>query len=456
MITRLKPVLICSTVIFLIIISIFTSCTTTGGQTPGMNSVNKSGSAEPVYYGSGSGANSIEAMQSAKKDAVRKAAEDLLGKSATRGQKEELSVFFDSINDIEPYIVANSLSTVESRSSDDFYLYIGVKVDLEVLAAKLTSVDILGGQVTGAEGLVYLLPDQPAPETVEAKPAAEPRVVEEKSAGTEEIEEFAADVSVEELQIIGDYLDSLTYMVYVDAVTEADPFLTRTAVVSANRYLDKEGAEYVDLGQIEKIKEDQALVYEEETGKSVSIMQWIAHKLNADIYIELSLDANSRVDGDSFRGSANVTLNSFNASTAEGLGSAVYQTIPPAFSRVSEQDALANAVSSAVFNGMQIIVDKAENETARAAARGFKYNLILMNTSDSRLMRDFEKALSRRVRSVKRTSYSPEESRFDVFLIGDIAELESIIYDVADTIPGLDGILLIMQRGNSITFDTGI
>ena len=93
----------------------------------------------------------------------------------------------------------------------------------------------------------------------------------------------------------------------------------------------------------------------------------------------------------------------------------LYEVItPPAFSRISEADALSNAVSSAVYNGMQTAVAEAEKQTAEAAARGFKYSLNLMNTPDSKLIRDFEKRLERKVKSVKRISYSPEESVFEV------------------------------------------
>ena len=45
---------------------------------------------------------------------------------------------------------------------------------------------------------------------------------------------------------------------------------------------------------------------------------------------------------------------------------------------------------------------------------------------------------------------------FEVYLIGDISVLEDIVYDTAETIPGMEGVLLVMQRRNSITFDTGM
>jgi len=423
-----------------------------------------SGSPTPVYYGTGSGSTSIDAIQQAKKAAVKKAAEDLLGTAAAKAQKSEIEELFTSISDIEPFTVAGSMETLESSQDDGFYINLGVMVNLSVTASELRAADILGGQVDGREGNTYLLPDQAAPR-VAKKPdkteTVQPAAAEEKSGGQESVEAPAeqpvySDVTADELAIINDYLDSLMYMVYFDEDSSADPVLMRTAVVSANRYLKQNGFEYVDLSQIESIKADQRIVYEEETGESVSMIQWIAHKLNADIYIQISLDTSSRAENGNYYGSASALLNCYNASTAEGRGSAVYQTIPPAFSRISEADALSNAVSSAVYNGMQTAVAEAEKQTAEAAARGFKYSLNLMNTPDSKLIRDFEKRLERKVKSVKRISYSPEESVFEVYLIGDIMKLEDVIYDTAENVPGMEGLLLIMQRGSSITFDTGL
>lgn len=438
------------------------SCTTVEQQNTAGSSKTATGSSEPMYYGYGSGENSIEAIQLAKKNAAEKAAVDLLGPAAAEGQGAELSDFFASINDIEPYIIAGSQETVESRSGDGFYFHLGIRVNLDVLASKLKASDILGGQIDGREGNDYRLIDQPSPvktsdaAVVERPAELELRTSEKDDRAAVETDDAMPEATAEELKIIRDYLSSLTYMVYFNEETAVDSFLTRTAVISANRYLDGVNAEYVDLAQIERIKADQQLVYEEETGEAVSIIQWIAHKLNADIYIELSLNTSSRTENGKYYGSANVTLNSYNASTAEGLGSAVYQTIPPAFSKISEDDALANAVSAAVFNGMKTTVAEVENQSAKAASKGFKYNLTIINTPDSRQLRDFSKRMERDVRSIKRVSYAAEESTFEVYLIGDIADLEDLVYDAAETIAGLEGILLIMQRGNSITFDTGM
>lgn len=453
---HINKFVIIKAVLLVIIFSSVSCMTVSDNYDISENRVKNSSSPTPVYYGQGSGSTSINAMQAAKKDAVGKAAVDLLGNAAASGQKAEITVLLDSINDFDPFVLKTDMETIDSKGGDGFYYYLGLRINLSSLAAKLKSSDILGGQIDGLDGNEYSLPDQPTPVVKSDNPAD---VSVSSNAGKVEDEPIITKIpetSAEELAIISEYIDSLTYMVYFDENVEADPFLTRTATAAATRYLDENGYEYVDLSQIERIKEDQAMVYEEETGNAVSIIQWIAHKLNADIYIELSLDTNSRTDNGKYYGSAVLNLNSYSASTAEGRGSAVYQTIPPAFSRVSEQDALSNAVASAVSMGMVQAVAAAEKETVRAVSRGFKYTLTMHNTGDALVMREFEKKLNSRVKGLKRLSYSPEESLFEVYLIGDVSMLEDVIYDTAETIRALDGLMLVMQRGNTIIFDTGM
>lgn len=57
---------------------------------------------------------------------------------------------------------------------------------------------------------------------------------------------------------------------------------------------------------------------------------------------------------------------------------------------------------------------------------------------------------------MRRISTSPEETKYEVRLIGRIEDLEDIVYDVAESISGFEGISLVYQRGNSITFDSGL
>jgi hypothetical protein len=149
-------------------------------------------------------------------------------------------------------------------------------------------------------------------------------------------------------------------------------------------------------------------------------------------------------------------MKNFDASTGSGRGSAYYQTIPPAMSTVSEEDALNNAVASATYKATEEAIKQAESFTQKELRRGIQYRLVVQNSFDSRVMRDFAERLGRKVENVQRVSYSPEETVYEVRLIGRITELEDIIYDTAETVDGLEGMYLVYQRGNSITFNSGM
>ncbi len=260
----------------------------------------------------------------------------------------------------------------------------------------------------------------------------------------------------ESLEIISNYLNSLTYMVYYNEEKDVEPFLIKTALKSANSFLAANGYEYIDTEQIEKIKTEQQNIYKKETGGAVSILQWIAHKTSADIYIEISLSASSSKKNGKYYGTANVEFNCYNALNAEKRGSADYVTDSPVLSTISSSDALSNAVESAVFNGMPEALAEAEKQTVRAVSKGFKYSVHILNTEDLKVIQSFQKKLGSRVKRIKRISYSPEETVFEVYIIGDIYALEDLIYGTVKDLPGFENFLLVMQRGNSITFDTGI
>ena len=441
-----------SAAVLLLILMVF-SCATGGVPSGGPTET-------PLYYGSGSGGSGLQAMNAAKGMAVRRAAEDLLGPAVAMVKKPELDSFFSEVKDFNIYVLPETLQTL---SSDGTSYSLMIRVNLKALGNSLAAKMLLGGQVTGAANQSLALADQKPPAgAVSAAAPADPGKKEPSPPATEE--PAAAPVaaapeappSAEEQAFINRYMSDLTYMVYYNENSPADPFLMKAAVVSANKYLNQNNMTYVDLEQIESLKKDQELVYEEETGQAVSIIQWIAHKLNADIYIEINMSVTGNSDGSRHYGSATVTLNNYEASTADGRGAASYQTNPPAFSTVSQADALNNAVASAVFQAMPEALSTADRETREAMTRGLKYSLTIMNTRDRRLMRDFEQKLQRKFRSLRQLSYTPEQSVYEVYLLGEILDLEDAIYDVADTIPDLEGLSLIMQQRSALTFDSGL
>lgn len=457
----------------LIVILVFSACATAppGGSAGGAGKTGSAAggaesiSASPMYYGSGEAGTQSGAINSAKLSAVKKAVSDALGTASAMANRERLEdEVYGKVNGNA--LVYNDTLEILDRSSNggQYAVTLGVKINLPAVADALRGADIYGGIITPQGGDVAL-PDQAPPVTTppaasnEASPAPAAGNVPAPSGRTEASSaggEAAAAVDPAQAALIREIIDNLTYMVYYDESTGMDPFIAKAAVGMANKFLSENGMEYVDLEQIERIKKDQAAAYEDETGESISMIQWIAGKLNADIYIEVSVDTNSSAKGGKYYGSASVSLKNYDSSTGAGRGTAFYQTIPPALSMVSEADAVNNAVASATYNAIKKAVQQAKGYTEKELVNGIKYDLVIQNTPDSRLMRDFMKKLQRKVKSVKRISTSSEETKYEVRIIGRIEDLEDIVYDTADSIPGMEGIALVYQRGSSITFDSGM
>lgn len=447
---RMKKGFLCAGILLLMLIGCATS--------PGVSGVGgerapaeTETSATPMFYGKAYSKSALEALNASKTQAVRKAVNLLLGQASAAVHSDELNDIFSS--NINAYIYGGSLVIIqEGKDKDGHYYEIGVRVDLKAAAGVMKAHDIFGGQVTPGASDLYALTDEPLPTGMETQ---EDTTVETPAATSKPLPPVVA-VSPEEQQKIDEFVGNMTWMVYYNEETEEDPFVMKAAVGSANKYLAGQGYDYIDLRQIESIKQDQELAYEEETGQLVSIIQWIASRLNADIYIEISAATNAKIDGNNYYGSASVVLNNYEASTAEGRGSATYTTIPPAFSTVSTDDAVYNAITSAVYQIMPAAIQQAVQYTKKALTRGIRFDLILYNTSDARLMRDFKRNMERRVKSIETISQSAEETRYVVRIIGDIEDLQDIVYDVADTLPGLQRMDLVYLRGKSITFDTGL
>ena len=450
--------------ITILVVLIFISCATTGGSksssgSPAEKAAADSGSvlsASPLYYASGSGSSQSAAFNDAKMNAVMKAASDALGIASAAANRDKLTSKIYIPSTANAYVYNETMEILDRGDNNgNITASIGIRINLEALSNVLRANEIYGNIILPQGGDVLLLDmERPsfAPEPVVTAEKADEKKPVEESTGSGS----SAEVTPEEKALIDEIIGNLTFMVYYDEESGTDPFLAKTAVGMANRYLSDNGMEYVDLGQIERIKKDQAAAYEDETGQAVSIIQWIAGKLNADIYIEIVIDANSNTKNNRYYGSASVSLKNFDASTAAGRGSSYYQTVPPSMSTVSEADALNNAVASATFNAIKKAVEQARSYTQKELTQGIKYDLVIQNTFDSRLMRDFMKKMERKVKSIKRISTSPEETKYDVRLIGRIEDLEDLVYDVSEGLPGLEGMSLVYQRGNSITFDSGL
>ncbi len=407
--------------------------------------------AEKVYEGAGKSPSMLNARSAAIMDAVRKGVIDLLGAGEEKANREKLaSVLYDTPNP-NAYIDKESLQTLrKDKIGEDYLFEVRVAVNLRAVENTLKANGLLGGeteagaaraaagsQAAGAEGVVAgELAAEGGGEAGGQPPAAGP------------------EPTAEEKRFIARYLDSMTYMVYFHEQSAEDPFYMKAAVGIANEYLASNAMEAVDLEQVEKLKKDQQRVYEEETGESISMIQWIAQKLAADVYVEIDGRTTGESSAGKYYGQANITLKGFEASTGRLLGSQPWNS-PRTFSTASEQAARVNALQTSVYKAMPIVLAQAKAYMAKALAGGVRYELVVQGSSDARAMSDFRRKLRRQVREVVTVSQSAEETRYNVFLLGSLEELADKVLDVAEGLPGLENMYQVVLRGKSVTFNTG-
>lgn len=427
--TRVLPIL------FLIVLLV--SCATSGS--------NAGPTDAPMFYGYGKGTTVTRSLNVAKQEMLRKVIEIILSEEVRAAKSADLDRLFYSNERLNAYFFSDSLVIVEQgKENDTFYSRIGMRVNLDALVRTLEGNDIYGGMVVpGAE---IRLNDAPLPT---ASRKAQP--------STEVVPTTPVKPAVDPVvtAVIDEYLDSLTFLVYFDTEADVDPFLMKAAVGIANRYLAESGIQLVDLDTVEAVKRDQELAYEAQTGEAVSLIQWIALKLNADIYVEIDAEAAGETNERNYYGQANITLKCFDSSTAALLASVPYRS-PRTFSSSSELDALNNAIQSSVYQAMPVALDQVYQRVEKMAAQGIPYELIILHPPDPRLMRDFMKELQLQTEKVQLVSQSADEVRYRVFLVGAIEDLQDIVFSISDTTPELRGMELVYLRGKSITFEAGL
>jgi hypothetical protein len=400
---------------------------------------------EKVYEGAGKDTSMLTAMNMAKMDAVRKAVIDMIGVANEQANQEKLQEVLYNTQNPNAFVNNDTFETLRKDKIGEEYIF-EARVAVKMRAVESTlKAHGLYGEATIAQG-----------KTGEAATAS----AEATGEDAETIDEITAqtggqELTAEEKRIIARYVNNMTYMVYFNEEATEDPFYMKAAVGIANEYLTSNAIEAVDFDQVEKLKKDQQMAYEEETGESISIIQWIAQKLNADVYIEIDGRTSGETSGDKYYGQANITLKGFEASTGRLLGSQPWNS-PRTFSTASEQAAKINALQTSVYKAMPIVLDQAKAYMAKTLTNGIKYELIVQNTFDPRMMSDFYRKMRRKAKDIKTVSQTAEETRYDVYLIGSVEDLVDVVYDVADTVSGLEGIYQVVLRGKSVTFNTGM
>jgi len=259
----------------------------------------------------------------------------------------------------------------------------------------------------------------------------------------------------EEEAFLNNYLARLQYMVYYDEAAGINERNAKVAVNQANRYLlEKLGLSVVDFDQIEKNKKDQQAAYQSETGGSIDLIQYLAQKYNADVYVEVSFSSTPSSSGGKFYATAQGSMKIYDTSTAQLLGSVAFQS-PQVMSTVSSDAAVANAVAASVWSAMPKMTEQTKVLVKNSMSRGIRYEVVIQNTPDSRQISTLRRALSRVVREVEQISYSPAETKLALYSFKSRDKIEDAMYDAADKAGMLD-LYLLYSRGKAFTFNSGL
>lgn len=429
--------------IMALVVVLFTGLAACGTTSSG-GSVDAAGDTDRDYYsGTGRDTSLLRAMNKAKMDAVRKAVNDILGADRAAMWESSLEENLYSTNNPNKYVFKGTMEGDKDKFGNEFvYTITRIKVNRDAITATLTALDLMDSGAAGSDTSMAGADGSSGSSEV-------PSLEEERD---------YSGVSDDDLRFIQRYVSRMTYMVYFDEESVTDVTYAKAAVAIANRFLASKGIEVIDMEQVEELKKDQMRLFESETMGSVSMAQWLAMKLNADVYIEIDGSVEGQITGNMYMGSARVLLKAYEASTGRLLGSWTYKTDPtnPAVSTVSVADAIDNAIQSQVYKSMPYIIDQTKNFMEKALLDGIKYELVLINTYDQRLLSDFRRKIKRKVQSIETVSSTPEETKYEVYVMGSLDDLIDAVYDSSDTIPGLGGMTLVVSRGKSVTFNTGM
>ena len=420
---------------------LLSACATGRSRSPSAAEQNPGGDEQQsvLYVGVGISDSLGGAIAAARADAVRQAVIDIIGAEQERAQQEQLqtSIYFG--NNTSAFLDESTLETLARENigtieMPEFRYELRVRIDQTALVQVLRTVGSNGdGPQSAARALV-----------TETDPAASDGSGSARRA-----------IDADERQFLERYLRNLSYMVFFNEESDVESFLAGSAVTQANSYLAASGSTVFDRSQVERLKREAELVYEAETGREISLIQWVAQRLNADVYIELDAMVSGRSGGDRHFGAASVSLTMFESSTGQLLGS-VNRSSPETFSRTSQQDAIVNALQSSVYGAMPVVVEQSQAQIARIFERGIRYELILQSTADTRLLTQFRNELERDVSDIQTTSRTADETRYAVWLYDSLDHLEQLVYEAAEDTVGLQFLYHVLSRGKSITFNTGL
>jgi hypothetical protein len=255
------------------------------------------------------------------------------------------------------------------------------------------------------------------------------------------------------------YLSRLTFMVYYNPESGLDPRIAKVAVSQAARYLkernetDGSSITIIDFDQVEKNRGDERLAYQAGTGQAEDLIQHLAGKFNANIYIEIDCSVTTEAREGRFYATGQGALKMIDVSTATLLGSIPFQNT--SFNPYSELDAATNLVASSVWLAMPRLYEQVRSLAAASIQRGLRYEILVQNSQDSRKMLAFEDYLADRVRDTQELSYSPSETKLYVYSFQTNVAIRQLILEAAAK-AGMPDFNLVMTRDKSFTFNTGL
>jgi hypothetical protein len=404
---------------------------------------------EKEYPGGGSNPSLLEAMRLAKVEAVKQGVVEIIGSPAEQANKAKLDEVIYSSKNVGGY--ATLKGDAKKDKSGDNYLYEGTfVVKLKALESSLKAYGIIEGAQAKTDAQVIV--------------AKETDKSDDKSGDTTQPltdKEVYGKLTKDEETFIKKFVDKMSFLVYQVEETEEAPKYLKGGITSANDFLISNGKKTFDLAQVEKLKEDQALVHEEATGESVSVTQWIAQKLNADVYIELDGVTKGRTEsGNKYYGTVNVQMKAYESSTGDLVGSVAYNLLDQKamYSKVSEDDARLQAMQGTVYSKVMPEIFKQINNNMVDSLKkhGIRYEVIIQNPPADRVMTKFWKKLESAIKSYDSISQSKTESKYSVYYIGSIDDLKAEFYDAAGSVVELESLEAVMSRGKSITFNSGL
>lgn len=468
-----------------------------------------SGQRGPTYRGVGRGESFAEALTRAKSDAIQRAVIDMIGPQAEEANRARLESALYRTRNPNAFIYAETMQSVNrevggtTEGSDTIY-EMTVQVNEQAIRRVLRAEGLLGngeggtggdaaasgggtpsgsrssgGEAIGAgsgTGTGEPIGSSRSRSGSRSGGAAGGGSAEgsagssgsgsggtaigsaEGSRGERDPVEAAAqehDLSERQRTFLRQYIDSMTYMVYFEESNQVDSFILESAVAQANSYLAEQGEHVVESAQVEQLREDRRMVLEQESGRESGVILWVAERLNADLYIEIGARTNSETEGNRHYATANITLSMFETSTGQLLG-ALNRRSQRTFSTSSAEDAVLNAVQSAVYQAMPNVLQQARRQMAQYVADGVRYQIVVQNTPDARAVSRFRQRLSGEVERLETVTQAADQTVFRAYLYGSLSDLEEALYEVADSVAGFEGLYLVVRRGKSITVNSGM